>query len=483
MTAAQNEREDDGKASARTTGGYLTHQSALDMPALRSLMGDRLISPDDRQYDAFRRVWNGMHDRHPVLIARCRDTADVAAVIRFARAAGHSVTVRGGGHNVAGSAVADHAVMIDLSLMTAVTVDPASRTATAAGGCLLRDVDAATIPHGLACPAGVVSHTGLAGLALGGGYGWLARKWGLTCDHILRAEVVLADGSIVEADDVTHPDLLWALRGGGGNFGIVTRFTLRLRRVGPVAYRSGVHAMDTASAALEAYREFAERQPPDLHTVGALKIAGTQDWLPRELHGKPALFLTAIWLGDSARAGEMIAPLFAASSPSAVLNQVLTHAELQALGDYGEPHGNRYFTKSCYLSELTSASVHEAIEAAAEITSPLSCIDFEFLRGAILDVPEQTSAFPARQAPYIFTASAQWTDSRTDEEHVDWARRSMARLAPWSSGGAYVNYLQDEVGINVAEHYGRDRYRKLSEVKSRYDPDNIFHHNHNIAPA
>lgn len=230
-----------------------------------------LLYPGDPGYDETRAVWNAMHDRRPAWIARCRTAGEVAAALRFAVAGGHQVTVRGGGHNVAGAAVADGAVMIDLSPMRGVLVDAKAMLAYADGGCLLRDVDAATARYDLACPSGVVSHTGLGGLALGGGYGWLARTWGLTCDHIAAAQVVLADGSIVEASDAEHQDLLWALRGGGGHFGIVTRFTLRLRPAGPLYYHVAQYPLEAAARALAAYRAFAEGQPRALHTIGALK--------------------------------------------------------------------------------------------------------------------------------------------------------------------------------------------------------------------
>lgn len=456
-------------------------QTTTSSTELRSLLGDRLLFPGADGYDECRRVWNGMHDRRPAFVARCRNTAEVAAVLRNAADAGLTVTVRGGGHNVAGAAVADGAVLIDLSLMRGVTVDPAARLATAQGGCLLRDVDAATTPHGLACPAGVVSHTGLAGLALGGGYGWLARRWGLTCDHVVTAEVVLPDGTVVEAAD--DPDLLWALRGGGGNFGIVTRFTLRLRPVGPVCHRSGVWPMPDAPAALAAYREFAERQPADLHAVGAMKIAGPADWVPAGLAGQPALFLTAAWLGDPDDGPDAIAPLFADSAPTATLDRVLSFAELQALGDHSEPHGHRYFTKTCYLGELTDGPIGTMVANAREIRSPLSCVDFEFLRGAIADVPDGDTAFPRRDAPYIYTASAQWIDPAEDAEHVTWSRRCVARLGPWRTGGAYVNYVQDEPDGGTADIYGEHRHRRLAALKHRYDPVNILRHNQNVAPA
>ncbi|SEF24672.1 FAD/FMN-containing dehydrogenase [Amycolatopsis pretoriensis] len=449
----------------------------------RSLLGGRALFPGDEQYDVRRRVWNGMHDRQPAMIARCGSAAEVSAVLRWARSEGLAVSVRGGGHNVAGSAVADNAVMVDLALLNAVGVDPVAMIAVAGGGALLRDLDAATTTHGLACPAGVVSHTGLGGLTLGGGYGWLARKWGLTCDHLAAAEVVLADGAIVEASPDGHEDLFWALRGGGGNFGVVTKFTLRLRKVGPVVHQTGVYALARAAEALAAYAGFAEQQPLDLHTVGALKTAGHHRWIPERLRGKPALFLTAGWFGPEADGPGAIAPLFRSVPPDGRLDQVLSYADLQALGDCSEPAGNRYFTKSCYLSDLTSAPAAALVEAGHEITSPLSSIDFEFLRGAIADVPDAESAFPNRSAPYIVTASAQWTDAGEDETHAQWSRQAVDRLSPWQHGGAYVNYVQDVRHQGTTHLYGDNRYHRLATTKSCYDPENVFRHNQNISPV
>jgi FAD/FMN-containing dehydrogenase len=410
------------------------------------------------------------------------NAAEVASVLRYAQSAGLAVTVRGGGHNVAGRAVSDDTVMIDLSLMRAVSVDPSARLVTAQGGCLLRDLDAATTPYGLACPNGVVSHTGLGGLALGGGYGWLARRWGLTCDHILAAEVVLPDGSIVEATDRTHSDLLWALRGGGGNFGIVTRFTLRLRPVGPIVHRTAVYSIDAAVDALAAYREFAEQQSAELHTVGAFKIAPAQDWIPAELHGRPTMHLTAAWFGDPADGDSAIRPLFDKFAPAGRLERVLPFFDLQALGDHSEPHGHRYFTKSCYLGEIGPATAEAMVRNAEEIRSPLSGVDFEYLRGAITDVPDEDSAFPHREAPYMYTASAHWTDPGADDEEAAWSRGSIARLTEWHHGGAYVNYVQDQPDSGSIDIYGAGRYRRLAEIKRRYDPENILRHNQNIAP-
>ncbi|MDT8916004.1 FAD-binding oxidoreductase [Amycolatopsis sp. PS_44_ISF1] len=449
----------------------------------RSAIQAELLFPGGSEYESARRVWNGMHDRTPAFIARCRTASEVSSVVRHAVRENLPLTVRGGGHNVAGTAVADGAVMIDLSPMRDVTVDSEARVAVAQGGCLLRDLDAATTSHGLACPAGVVSHTGLGGLVLGGGYGWLARRYGLTCDHLLAAEVVLADGSVAEVGEGRYEDLLWALRGGGGNFGVVTSFTLRLRPVEVVHRHVGVYPLSEAASALAGYGEFAECQPLDMHATGALKFAASDEWIPSELRSRPALFLTAAWFGSPGSGASANARLFNHVRPAAALVQALSYAELQRLGDHSEPHGNRYFTKSCYLTGLGDTTIAGMIAAARDMRSPASSIDFEYLRGAISAVPETGSAFPARDAPYMYTASAQWTDPGADGENAAWSRQSIDRLREAHHGGAYVNYVQDEFQGGTAELYGNDRYRRLADVKRRYDPLNMFHHNQNISPA
>ncbi len=397
-----------------------------------------LLYPGDPGYDETRAVWNAAHDRRPAWIARCRTAAQVRDALRLAVSDGIQVTVRGGGHNVAGAAVADGAAMIDLSPMRGVLVDAKAKVAHADGGCLLRDVDAATARYGLACPAGVVSHTGLGGLALGGGYGWLARTWGLTCDHILAAQVVLADGSIVEAGDSEHQDLLWALRGGGGTFGVVTRFSLRLRPVRPLYHHVAQYPLEEAAQALAAYRAFAGHQPRTLHTVGTLKRVPGDD--PPEppgaaLPGRVVLRLSSAFFGDPQDGPRQVARLMRLAPSRTVTGRVISYAELQGLGDHSEPMGHRYYTRSGYLTDLPAEAAASMLGSAKEMPSELSSIDFEYLRGAIADQPARDGAFPSRDAPYIVTASAQWTDPAGDEENAAWPAAA-SRLSARSEGQA-----------------------------------------------
>jgi FAD/FMN-containing dehydrogenase len=417
-----------------------------------------------------------MHNKKPLFAVRCLTTAEVSLAVREITAAGLPLTVRGGGHNVAGLAVADDAVLIDLSLMRTVDVDQAGQRAHAQGGCLLGDVDAATAPYGLACPAGVVSETGLGGLALGGGYGWLARKWGLTCDHIVAAEVVLADGSVAEASEAQNSDLLWALRGGGGNFGIVTQFTLRLRPVASVQYYTRAYHLDDVPEVLDSYRRFAGRQPRDMHAVAAMKYG-------HESASQPQLFVNAAWFGDPEVGPSIFASVCGSVTPAIAQARTLSYLELQGLGDNGEPRGNRYFTKSCYLRDMPGETTREFLRTARDMRSRLSSIDFEYLGGAIQDTPDSESAFPGRLAPYIYTASAQWRDTADDEDNIAWTRRAVDGLKEFQYGGRYVNYVQGEVGDKSLEVYGTERYRRLARIKSYYDPDNFFRGNQNIRPS
>jgi FAD/FMN-containing dehydrogenase len=452
---------------------------------LRWVFRGDLIEPADGAYDAARRVWNGIFDRRPALIARCADADDTSAVLKFAVESGLPVTVRGGGHNVAGQALADGAVLIDLSLMRHVEVDRARRVADAGGGCLLRDLDSATTPHGLACPVGIVSHTGLGGLALGGGYGWLARKWGLTCDHIVAAQVVLADGSIVEASNASHSDLLWALRGGGGNFGIVTRFTLRLRPVGTMRYRAAAYPVDAAPFVMETWRSFVPHQADGVHVMFSLRPRHEGDWLPASLRDSSCLTLTVVAADDDDESVEQAAELLGETPPAASIMRRLRYEELQSLDDAAEPPGRRYFTKSCYLTDVPAAVMRHLIASTVTAPSPLSGITVEYLRGAI-DTPNApaASAFPNRDLPFMCTASAAWPHPQDDSRNRAWARQAIAGLPSQSVTRTYTNYMSpDQLTSQVAQIYGTALHRRLAKVKAEYDPGNVFRSNPNVLPA
>ncbi|MGA5820050.1 FAD-binding oxidoreductase [Kitasatospora sp. NPDC094028] len=431
------------------------------------------LSPGDDSYDDTRAVWNGRHDRRPAHIARCRTATEVSEALRYAAAAGLDVTVRGGGHGGGGS-VADGALMVDVSPMRAVTVDTGARVAVAEGGALVRDLDTVTAPYGLACPAGPVADAGLGGLALGGGHGWLARRWGLTCDHILAAQVVLADGSIIDATEDSHPELLWALRGGGGTFGVVTRFTLRLRPVGQVLFSVGVHALDDAPAALAAYRAYTGRQPAELHTVARLKRAGGQPWVPEHLRGEPVLLLLAVWSGDPEDGPARTAELFDGAAPAGRIDRALPYPHLQALGDDTRPQGHRYLTAAAHLDDLPGDAVRQLVAATREHPSPLGSIEVEYLRGAIAQVPDEDSAFPGRGARYRLTVAAHWTDPGQDAEHLAWSRATADRMRAFGTGGARLDHAEGGADRRARERYGPERYARLAAVKKAYDPTGLL---------
>ncbi len=456
----------------------------IDLTDLHKVFDGPLLRPEDNGYDDCRRIWNGMYDRRPALIARCESSADVSAAVMFARSAGLPVTVRGGGHNVAGSSVADGAVMIDLSLMRGVRVDATRRIAEAEGGCLLRDVDSATTAEGLACPAGIFSYTGLGGLALGGGYGWRSRKWGLTCDHIIGAEVVLADGTIVQASEEENSDLLWALRGGGGNFGVVTRFRLRLRPVGPILVRSALYAGDDVVPALRAYTEFTATAPEDLHLLASLRHARDTDPIAEPLRQRPVLDLLLIGSADDAAsvaaATELVETVPAASSDE----KTMSYLELQTMVDDSAPDGRRYYTKPGYFRELPDDAMRRLVDAAAQNPGETGSIDIEYLGGAISRSGAEHSSFPQRDAPFMVSVYASWDDEKLDTDAIDWARSTVVGLQDWQQAGAYLNYLSQAESDDVAaDSYGAAIYARLLEVKRRVDPENIFRTSRSITAA
>jgi len=443
-----------------------------------------LLLAGDPRFEGARRVWNGMIDRTPALIACCRDTSDVRAAIGFARETGHALSVRGGGHNVAGSAVADGAVLIDLSRLRSVVVDPAARTAQAGGGCLLGDLDRATTAHGLACPSGVFSRTGLGGLALGGGYGWRCRQLGLTCDHIIAAEVVLADGSVLMVSESQHPDLLWALRGGGGNFGVVTRFTLHLHPAGPMLVRSTVHPAEHALDALRACRAFAPGLSDDLHLLAGLRRAVPADPVPPGQRDRPVLGVTLVCSAADAASAEEGRALFAAMPACPVAAQAMSYLDLQAMGDSGSQAGRRYYTKSGYLADLPGQAAERLIASSSRNPSLTGSIDVEGLRGAVLRTGTSQSAFPHRDAPFMVTVSGCWDDPGLDQDGIAWAREAIDSLSTWQHPGAYANYVsQQESPWEASAMYGSAIYIRLAQVKQAYDPGNLFRSARGISPA
>jgi FAD/FMN-containing dehydrogenase len=444
----------------------------------------RQIAADDAEYDTARALWNGGIDRHPRLIARCDGTADVIAAVRFAREQDLEIAIRGGGHNVAGTAVCDDGLVIDLSAMRAVSVDPDRRVAHVQGGALWGDVDNAAQAHGLATTGGIVSHTGVAGLTLGGGIGWLMRKHGLAVDNLLGADVVTADGELLRASREEHPDLYWALRGGGGNYGVVTSFEFRLHFVGPEVL-AGAILWDAGDAheVLRYYRDFVRNAPDGLGTVVRFGTAPPLPPVPEALHWRPVILVGACYAGAVGDGEELLRPLRAFGRPLLDLIAPTRYVEHQSALDSTVLHGWHYYWKSTYLPELRDDLVDVIAGHAFGCSSPRSYAAMFHLGGAMRRVPEGDTAFGNRQASHAITLDGVW---RAGEEYADsdiaWTRRFFAALDPYREG-VYVNFLgADEGPGRIREAYGSTVYERLVDVKTKYDPDNVFHHNQNIRP-
>jgi FAD/FMN-containing dehydrogenase len=444
----------------------------------------RLITADDTDYDTARALWNGAIDRHPRLMARCVGAADVVGAVRFAREHDLEIAIRGGGHNVAGTASCDDGMVIDLSAMRAVRVDPAARTAWVQGGALWGDVDRETQAHGLATTGGIVSHTGVAGLTLGGGLGWLMRSQGLTVDNLLAASVVTADGEVVRASEVEHPDLYWALRGGGGNFGVVTSFEFRLHAVGPTVL-AGPILWDASEAGevLRFYRDFIKDAPDQLGTVVRFGTAPPLPDIPAELHWRPVLLVGSCYAGPIEAGERVLRPFRAFRTPLVDLVGPAPYSGFQGALDSTVPHGWNYYWKSTHLPELSDDLIEVLAGHAFACSSPRSYAALFHLRGAVGRVAEGATAFGNRQASHAITLDAVW---RPGEDFGDrdtaWSKQVFSALGRFREG-VYVNFLGgDESPDRVREAYGKLVYDRLVEVKATYDPDNVFHHNQNIGP-
>jgi hypothetical protein len=445
----------------------------------------RLISADHTDYDTARAVWNGAIDRRPRLIARCIGTSDVIAAVRFARGHDLEIAIRGGGHNVAGTAVCDDGIVVDLSAMRAVRVDPANRRAWVQGGALWGDVDHETQAHGLATTGGIVSHTGVAGLTLGGGVGWLMRKHGLTVDNLVAVDLVTADGELLRASEDEHPDLFWALRGGGGNFGVVSSFEFRLHSVGPTVL-AGPILWDAGDAGevLCFYRDFVCAAPDELGTVVRFGTAPPLAVIPEYLHWRPVVMVGACYAGPIEDGEQALRPLRAFRTPLLDLVGPKPYAVFQSALDSTVVHGWNYYWKSTHLPELRDELIDVIAAHAFSSSSPRSYVAMFHLKGAVSRVAEGETAFGNRQASHAITLDAVW---RPGEDYGDrdtaWTKRFFAALGYFREG-VYVNFLGgDEDPDRVREAYGGSVYDRLVDVKTTYDPDNVFHHNQNIRPV
>ena len=452
--------------------------------ALRSHLAGEVVGAGDETYDTARSVWNGMIDKRPLAVARCVSADDVAAALGVARAADVPIAVRGGGHNVAGLATAEGGVVIDLSPMRRVTVDPERHIAQVQGGAIWREVDAATQPYGLAAPAGLVSDTGVAGLTLGGGIGWLRRKYGLSCDNLTAADLVTADGRMVRASLDENPDLLWALRGGGGNFGVVTTFEFQLHPVGPeVAYALVIYDGAETVEALRAFRALGADMPRELAPVAFTgSVADGMEGVPAEHYGKPMLAVAAAYVGPPDEGEEALRPLLSLARPLADLSGRMPYSVLQQFLDEEYPRGRHYYWKSAAVAELSDPVIDVVAEFAATQPSPLSTIDVWLMGGALGEEPAGGTAYSGRSAGYLVNPEADWDEVDNDEANVAWARELIEALRPHTVG-TYLNFpgLLEEGEAQLRAGFG-DNFERLTQVKARWDPDNVFRLNHNIPP-
>jgi len=453
------------------------------VPKIEGFRG-RLIRAGDTDYDTARALWNGAIDRRPRLIARCVGAADVVAAVRFARDHDLEIAIRGGGHNVAGTASCDDGIVIDLSAMRAVRVDPTGRTAWVQGGALWGDVDRETQAHGLATTGGIVSHTGVAGLTLGGGIGWLMRSQGLTVDNLLAASIVTADGNPLRASEFENSDLFWALRGGGGNFGAVTSFEFRLHSVGPIVL-AGPILWDASDAGevLRYYRDFVREAPDQLGTVVRFGSAPPLSAIPEDLHWRPVVMVGICYAGPIEAGERVLRPLRACGNPLLDLVGPTPYAGFQSALDSTVIHGWNYYWKSTHLPELGEDLIDVIVRHAFACSSPRSYVALFHLNGAVSRVAEGATAFGNRQASHAITLDAVWRAGEAfGDRDTAWSKQFFAALSRFHQG-VYVNFLgSDETPDRVREAYGNAVYDRLVEVKTTYDPDNVFHHNQNICP-
>jgi hypothetical protein len=466
---------------AQTIGPSGVEDRAFE--ALATGFQGQLIRPADPTYEEHRAVWNGSIDRRPALIARCAAVADVAAAVRFGRITGLTTAVRGGGHSFPGHSVCDDGLVIDLSLMKDIHVDPDRRTARVQPGVLLGELDAATQPHGLAVPAGIVTHTGLAGLTLGGGIGWLMRKHGLTIDQLLRVELIGADGEPLAASADENPDLFWAMRGAGANFGVVTQFEFRLNPVGPEILGGPIAwPMQMSPEVLRFYRDWITDAPDELTTIVFHRRAPALPFVPPEFHGEPIVSIACCYAGPREEGERILAPLKAFGSPALDLCGPMPFVGLQGMFDASFPQGWWYYFRSCDVAELSDDVIDITVEHALRIDSPLTAFPIFHLGGAVGRVGEDDTAFNGRGAGHTFNINATTETSEGFDKERQWAQDFWTALAPHHTG-TYVNFLSDEPQERVRAVYGNEKYERLVALKTSYDPTNFFHHNQNITPA
>jgi hypothetical protein len=426
----------------------------------------------DVGYDKVRKIWNGMIDRKPVVIAQCIDTSDIQNAVKFAKENNLLISVRGGGHNVSGNAVCDGGIMIDLSLMKSVKVDANEKAAVTEMGATWGDFDKATQQHQLATTGGLITTTGVAGLTLGGGVGWLVRKHGLSCDNILEAEVVTADGNVVKTSLQENPDLLWGIRGGSSNFGVVSSMKLRLHNVGTVLGGMILHTRDNAKEVTQFYREFMKTAPEELTLYTCLVTSPD---------GIPVIGFVGCYCGDLETGEAVVKPLREFGTPVADMFQQMPYVQMQSMLDAGFPHGNRYYWKSGFLQDLSDDAIETIVEHMAVNPSPYSATILELYGGAATREPEGGTCYPHRQLQFDLVIISNWPDKTDDEKNITWTRNIWDAMQPFLSNKVYVNALGVEGAERVKEAYG-ENYQRMVDLKRKYDPNNLFRMNQNINP-
>ena len=458
---------------------------ALQQPVIPGFKGD-VVQPDAPDFDAARAVWNVMHDRRPALIARCQSPEDVAAAIAYGREQDLKIAVRSGGHSLPGFSTVDGGIVIDLRRLNHVIVDPDARRVRVGGGAVLGDVDRGAQAHGLVVPAGVVSHTGVGGLTLGGGVGRLMRRFGLTIDSLIEAVVVLADGRIVRAADDEHPDLFWALRGGGGNFGVVTQFEFRAHQLTDLAILAMFHELEHAAEVLSmGERWMADPDAPNelLWTNFMRRGPAEAPWMTPAFEGTPGIMSLIEWSGPEREGHDLLRDIQSELDPPAGELATIPYLAIQSITDELLAPGTLHaYLKAGFTAELTGAMIDRLIDRGARVGSRLSVIEVLAVGGAIRGVPSDATAFPHRDAKWLVNIAGQWREPGATKNEVAWVRETFAALEPHLSGGAYSNFMEDDDAEAAATAYGSTLTR-LQQIKAIYDPDNVFRLNQNIEPA
>lgn len=467
----------------KTREGHEIELEQDKLDNLRMQLQGQVLLPGNAGYEISRTVWNAMIDRKPSIVVRCLGIADVINCVKFVRENDLLLCIKGGGHNIAGLATADGALMLDMSLMRGVWVDSQRKIAHAQAGCLLADVDREAQLHGLAAVLGFVSLTGIAGLTLGGGFGYLTRRWGWTADNVISMDVVTADARLVKTSIHENPDLFWGLRGGGGNFGVVTDIEYKLYPVGPEIV-GGLVAWpgNDAPKVLELYRTLAENAPPELTLVTLMRLAPPAPWLPKEWHGKLIVGLLACYTGKPEEGEKIVAPIKSFGKPIGDVMIRRPYIQMQSLLDATQPKGRRYYWKSEYLSHIEPELYTKIIENSSNICSPHSAIILFQIGGALNELDQDYSPVGNRDARYVLNISGSWERAEEDKANIEWARETWKDLKSFSTGGTYINFLTEDEGPERTENALGSALKHLAEVKMKWDPDNMFCTNRNIKP-